>query len=317
MSGRSPSLGPTRRAGVVGVHSIHHFGLTVPDLAPAKDFFDAFGLTTQAAGSTLDLAAGDGVSVAQLRSGVGRKRLSHIAFAAFDDDMPRFLQLAQQHEAVGRPPAGADDTGIWLCSPDGVPVCIRSGPKTSPSAKIPLRLGSSPPNQMVAPMRGATPVTRPARLSHLALFTANLERSLDFYCQVLGLRVSDRTEVIAFLHGPHGSDHHLIALLQSTGPGLHHSSWAVDSIDSIGLGAMQAADHGYAAGWGLGRHVLGSNYFHYVRDPWGSFAEYSADIDFISADFDWKPSHHAPENSFYLWGPAPPADFTINFESQH
>ena len=28
-------------------------------------------------------------------------------------------------------------------------------------------------------------------------------------------------------------------------------------------------DKGFADGWGLGRHVLGSNYFHYVRDPVG------------------------------------------------
>ena len=35
---------------------------------------------------------------------------------------------------------------------------------------------------------------------------------------------------------------------------------------------------------GVGRHVLGSNYFYYVQDPWGSFAEYSYDIDFVPAD---------------------------------
>lgn len=37
----------------------------------------------------------------------------------------------------------------------------------------------------------------------------------------------------------------------------------------IGLGAKQMADEVYTRGWGLGRHVLGSNYFHYIRDPWG------------------------------------------------
>ena len=38
-------------------------------------------------------------------------------------------------------------------------------------------------------------------------------------------RLSDRSGPgIAFLHSPHGSDHHLIALAKSDGPGLHHSN---------------------------------------------------------------------------------------------
>jgi hypothetical protein len=64
------------------------------------------------------------------------------------------------------------------------------------------------------------------------------------------------------------------------------------TIHEIGLGAMQMADKGFSRGWGLGRHVLGSSYFHYVRDPWGSYAEYSCDMDFIPADVDWQGGDH-------------------------
>ena len=69
-----------------------------------------------------------------------------------------------------------------------------------------------------------------------------------------------------------------------------------------------------SAGWGLGRHVLGSNYFHYVRDPWGSYAEYSADIDYIPVNCDWQAEDNPPDDSFYLWGPVPPEDFAFNHE---
>ena len=71
---------------------------------------------------------------------------------------------------------------------------------------------------------------------------------------------------------------------------------------------------GYSEGWGLGRHVLGSNYFHYVRDPWGSYAEYSCDIDYIPVTQDWKDGDHPPEDSFLMWGSNPPEDFAHNFE---
>ncbi len=58
---------------------------------------------------------------------------------------------------------------------------------------------------------------------------------------------------------------------------------------------MRMADKGWTKGWGLGRHVVGSNYFHYVRDPWGSFSEYSCDIDYIPKDERWPAADHKPE----------------------
>jgi catechol 2,3-dioxygenase len=119
------------------------------------------------------------------------------------------------------------------------------------------------------------------------------------------------------MHSIHGSDHHILAFAQAEAPGMHHCSWDVAGIDEIGLGAMHMAEKGHAKGWGLGRHVLGSNYFHYVRDPWGSFAEYSADIDYIPATQLWEAGRYDDEDSFYLWGPEPPADFTTNYEAHN
>ena len=79
---------------------------------------------------------------------------------------------------------------------------------------------------------------------------------------------------------------------------------------------MHMADKGFTKGWGLGRHVLGSNYFHYVGDPWGSYSEYSADIDYITLTHDWEAADHDPEDSFYLWGPELPEGFVHNFEGE-
>ena len=154
------------------------------------------------------------------------------------------------------------------------------------------------------PFRRDVARVTPRRLAHVLLFTRDVEKAVQFYTRTLGLRLSDRSgEGIAFLHGIHGSDHHMIAFVKSSAPGLHHLSWDVGSVDDIGRGAMHMLDKGFARGWGLGRHVLGSNFFHYVGDPWGSFSEYSAGIDFVPADCDWKSGDHAPEDSFYVWGP--------------
>ena len=78
---------------------------------------------------------------------------------------------------------------------------------------------------------------------------------------------------------------------------------------------MQMTAKGYTQGWGLGRHVLGSNYFHYIRDPWGSYSEYSCDMDYIPAGERWPAADHEADDAFYVWGPKPPADWTHNHEA--
>ena len=73
-------------------------------------------------------------------------------------------------------------------------------------------------------------------------------------------------------------------------------------------------DKGHTVGWGFGRHLLGSNYFYYVRDPWMSYAEYSADIDYIPAGADWPAADYDPDDAFNYWGPPAPDKFAHNFE---
>jgi catechol 2,3-dioxygenase-like lactoylglutathione lyase family enzyme len=148
------------------------------------------------------------------------------------------------------------------------------------------------------------------------LFSSDVPRSVRFYTEALGLRLSDHSaDFIAFMHGPHASDHHMLAFAKSDGPGLHHSSWDVATFDEVGVGMQQMIDRGYPDGWGIGRHVIGSNYFRYVMDPWGSFAEYSYDIDFIPEDIDWAAADHPPDDSIYVWAPPMPDYFIVNHES--
>ncbi len=148
------------------------------------------------------------------------------------------------------------------------------------------------------------------------MFTRDVSKAIDFYTRVLGMRLSDRSgDGIAFLHGVHGSDHHMVAFAKSNAPGFHHLSWDVGSVDEIGVGAMHMLGKGHSRGWGLGRHVLGSNYFHYIRDPWGSYCEYSAGIDYVPAAIDWAAADNDPADSFYVWGPNPPEDFVHNYEA--
>ncbi|MDM7928822.1 VOC family protein [Blastomonas fulva] len=299
---------------IVGVHSLDHFTLTVPDLDEAHHFYSVFGLDVRRAGALLHLRTfGSDHVWADIIHGES-KQLKAIRFGIYEKDAALFSERLAG--IVCNRPDGVKGTGIWVRSPDGLPIELAVVPKSSPDEKAHFAL---PPR--ISALRGAAPrhllgTVKPRRLAHLAIFTSSVPHSIGFFQDNLGLRLSDRSgDGVAFMHGPHGSEHHMIALAGSDGVGLHHSSWDVGSIAEIGQGAMQMQTAGFSSGWGLGRHVLGSNYFYYARDPWGSYAEYSADMDFIPAGTQWQSSDSPAEDSFYQWGPPPPADFSTNYET--
>lgn len=320
MTAQGRFIAPIRRPGELGVHSVDEFVFTVPDLAVASEFHKAFGLDVREEGQGIGLyTRGHPHRWATVREGSGRtKKLHHLSFGLYEEDMAAFAAKLQGL-GVKRidPPPGCETNGIWFRDGDGTSVEVHVAEKSSPADKTRAEVSARPDRIGVgaAPKRSQAGTTSPNRLAHLLLFTPDVDAAVNFYGRVLGLRLSDRSgNNIAFMHGIHGSDHHMVAFVKSDAPGLHHTSWDVGTIHEVGLGAAQMADKGFSKGWGLGRHVLGSNFFHYVRDPWGSYAEYSCDIDFIPADVDWQSGDHDGEDAFYVWGPMPPDDFAVNYE---
>lgn len=302
-----------------GVHSIDHFALEVPSLDQAQQFFTHFGLDVETdADGALALRAGGQPHVwARLHAGPA-KRMAYLSLNCYAEEFEplRAQILAQGGRAA---PAGtpyATTEGFWFLDPDGNLLQLQSGPKTMPARSAGSSRPPAPAGTRGVLGRSQTASVRPTRLSHLLLFTSDINRSINFFRDALGLRLSDRShDAVAFMHARHGCDHHLVAFASSSARGWHHSSWDLPTLDDVGKGAEQMRQAGYTAGWGTGRHVLGSNYFHYVRDPWGSYAEYSADIDFVPEGLVWPAGDYPPEDSLYLWGPGVPEDFIHNTEA--
>src|SRR5437899_4714227 len=306
------------RAGTTAVHSLHRFVFSVPDLEKAADFYRAFGLDVRQADGHIDLYTfGHPHRWASIYRGGVSKRLEYVSFAAYPDDFEALLKRVDETRLpLAEPHRLADEKGVWVTDPEGIAIQIVVGPKASPAAKEAAPAPTITVGKGAAPSRSKASPVRPRRLSHVLLFSSDVPRSVRFYAEALGLRLSDHSgDLIAFLHGAHASDHHMLAFAKSDGPGLHHSSWDVATLDDVGIGMQQMIDRGYPDGWGVGRHVIGSNYFRYVMDPWGSFAEYSYDIDFIPADIDWPAADHPPADSVYVWGPPMPDYFIVNHET--
>jgi catechol 2,3-dioxygenase-like lactoylglutathione lyase family enzyme len=307
-----------RRSGALGVHSLDHFAIAVPDVATARRFYDSFGLDVRDEAGGIDLyTVGHPHRWGRITQG-SAKQLRYLSFAVFDDEFDAFERhLAAQACPRIAAPVGADDSGLWIAGFDDLPINIRVADKCSPDAKSRFEAASVAAGRAGTVLSSKAPKVQPRRLSHFALFTTDVDAGIAWYERMLGLRLSDRSgPFVAFLHGPHGSDHHMLALVKSDHRGMHHNSWDVGSVQEVGLGMTQMARAGFDKGWGIGRHVLGANYFYYARDPWGSYSEYSADMDYIPHDIDWPAADHAPEDSMFLWGPNPGEDFIQNFEPE-
>ena len=232
----------SRRAGVLGVHSVNRFVFPVPKLDEAEQFYTAFGARySQDQQPVGPVHAGPPPLLGfDLHNGAPKK-LQYVSFGVFAEDLEVFRARIEKLGIGCEPHPLSDGSGLWLRNPDGTPMQLVVAPKVSPSAKSePAIPPVVAPGQGAAPSRSAVKPVRPRHLSHILLFTPDVPRMVRFCTEALGLRLSDKSlDIIAFMHGVHGSDHHLVAFAKSHGPGLHHSSWDVGSIDEVGCGAEQ------------------------------------------------------------------------------
>ena len=99
----------------------------------------------------------------------------------------------------------------------------------------------------------------PVRLNHAVLFVADLERSIRFYEDVLGMEVAAREPRAnaAFLRLPRSGNHHDLGLFgvgASAAPkrrgaiGLYHLAWQLDTIDELAAGRQALFDVGAYTG---------------------------------------------------------------------
>jgi catechol 2,3-dioxygenase-like lactoylglutathione lyase family enzyme len=299
------------------VRALLHYALEVPDQTVGETFYRTFGLVDRPSrDGAVHLHPGGLAQECTLLYDGPRKRLHHLAFGAPGGE---YEAVREEMRRAGvrevDPPKGAPDGGFWIRDPDGHYVNVRPEGTQEPPPDAPLAV-NSPGHIQRQVVRGSPDRSlhvTPRKLGHVLLFTPDVDRQLDFYGRILGLKLSDRVKsIIAFMRCT--TDHHNLAFLTSKGPGFHHASFQVGSVDEIAVGAEHMRGSGFQMGWGLGRHVIGSNYFYYTRDPWGSFAEYYHDLDYIPEQCAWVPRDFPEEDSLSVWGPPVPPEFVENAE---
>lgn len=284
------------------VQHLAGYGLEVPDLAVAEQFFSTFGLNAQTTDGALKMHSDTGLKtsaspeIVALKGGA-TKRLHHLSFAIRPEDLAGFEEhLHSMGIKTVTPPFGQVREGLWFQDPWGtwinlVPVAPATEiilPPTVVEPRVDRHLWQDLRNPV-----------RPKKLGHLLMFTQDWEKSEEFFSKALGLRVTDRAAgKVSFMSGGTGvRDHHCFGLIKDTHRGFQHSSFHVNSFDEVGMGGLQMYKAGHKEGFGVGRHALASNLFHYTRDPWGSWIEYYSDMDKISEAWVSKDWSELP----YIW----------------
>jgi catechol-2,3-dioxygenase len=111
------------------------------------------------------------------------------------------------------------------------------------------------------------------RLQHLVLWVSNVERSVRFYCDVLGFEVKTRYPNAAFLKIPGSPDDHHLGLFEQSGvprpdegvARMYHSAWEVADLTDLARARQRLIE----AGALVGSSNHGVSLSLYAKDPDG------------------------------------------------
>ena len=289
------------------LHRLTTITVGVPDVAATAAFYREFGLeeTTPATFATAD--GGEQLRLAPAK----RRTLLELGVGVDDaDDLDR---IAANLTALHVDTARAGDMLRTTEPGTGVDVVARiAGPiRQTQDRRPPInRPGHYERTNARAAAVSAPGRARPRKLSHVVLGSRDATLSRRFFVAGLGFKVSDEVAPIGAAFMRCSEDHHNVLVQPSPVPFLHHTAWEVADVDEIGQGAKHMlADHPERHVWGLGRHCIGSNFFWYLRDPAGNFAEYSSDLDVIIDNELWKPEVWSGLDTLMAWGPPVPPSF--------
>ena len=111
------------------------------------------------------------------------------------------------------------------------------------------------------------------RLQHLVLWVSNVERSVRFYCDVLGFEVKRRYPKAAFLTIPGTADDHHLGLFEQPGlrrpdeqvARMYHAAWEVAELPDLARARRRLVE----AGSLVGQSDHGMSLSLYAKDPDG------------------------------------------------
>jgi catechol 2,3-dioxygenase-like lactoylglutathione lyase family enzyme len=216
------------------LHRMNQITIGVPDVEKTSDFYRDFGLEEREPGA---FSTADGGEQLRLVHSPLRRLIELAVGADNPDDVDRVAsQISRLDVDVERTEDGmaATDPGTGVRVRVDVAPRLRQEPEPETPYNGPGRidrLGRAPKIQTEEPK------ARPRKLGHVVIGTTALEASQKFFMEGIGFKLSDQVGQAAFFLRC-SEDHHNLLLQSAPVQFLHHTSWQVEDVDAIGLGAQ-------------------------------------------------------------------------------
>ncbi len=221
----------------------------------------------------------------------GKDDLEFVGWQVTDEQALR--EMAEQLQQSGIEVAdGTDEENnsrrvegmIKFEDPDGTPTEIFYGPPISFDRPF-----NSP--------RAIGFVTGEQGLGHIVLHVEDLDRTVKFYRDVLGMKISDFIRNLAFFHC--NPRHHSLALIEAKVPKkLNHFMIQTQTMNDVGTTYDMVLDQGLPLTRGLGRHTNDHMTSFYMQTPSGFNVEYGWGARTVD-DATWQVQRHEKGS---IWG---------------
>lgn len=281
-------------AGALRRTATSHIGLTVPDVATTAAFYGrTLGLLPigEIPGGGTRLGWESGHHVIDLLP--GDTMLNHIGFEVTDAD--GLAALEKRLRDAGYTVTVLDES--FLDESIGAPVGFAT---TDPNGHTvhfhgPVRRSGE---------HAADTGRRPVKYQHVTLATDSVPSMVEFYCGVIGFRISDQLSDGRFVWLRSNRDHHTLAVVETGQVGLDHYSYDLAEWEDFKSWCDRLTDEEVDVVWGPGRHGPGNNLFIFFDDPAGNHIELSAEMEKFHDDrVEYTPRRWDPvPRSVNLWG---------------
>jgi catechol 2,3-dioxygenase-like lactoylglutathione lyase family enzyme len=238
------------------------------------------------------LASGLGHLAVELRKGsdVGCCKLSFEVAPETDlGDAARELSTHGIRSERSNDPAPGVSNVLTFADPKGTQIEIFTGWSA---------LGNGQPPKGI-------PVTK---LGHVAYFTNDLQKTIDFYANVLGFRISDWIgDYFVFMRC--NPDHHTVNFLRGEYTRMHHIAFELADWNQVKTACDILARKGIKIAWGPVRNGPGHNTAIYYRETDELLVELFCDLDRMVDEllgyFEPRPWHRDKPQRPKVWEPGP------------
>jgi catechol 2,3-dioxygenase-like lactoylglutathione lyase family enzyme len=289
------------------LHRLASVTIGVPEPDPVRAFYADFGLAETRPGRFETAEGGEQLRIERAK----QRRVLELALGV--DDADDLARCAAALARLGVPGERGERTLDAVEPATGVRVRLAIEPRAALKGAPALATnGPGRTSRVDARSAAVLPgaLSRPRKLSHVVIASPDAPASKRFFVEGIGFRVSDEVPGIGMSFMRCSTDHHNLLVQPGPVTFLHHTAWDMDDVDAVGraAAAMVAADASRHV-WGLGRHGIGSNFFWYLRDPAGNFAEYSSDLDVIVDEEAWRVAASSGAHPLAAWAPPVPRSF--------